>query len=162
MLGILFNNKFDFDKHVNSLCRKASKKLNALVRVVHYMNLARRMLIMSVFTFLQFECYTLVWMFHIRKLNNHMKNIHECTLRIAFIDYKSTFQQTLKQNKSTSIHQRNIQIHFTEIFKTKNRFNPVIMEDVFKFENLTYNFRNAETLNRSNYFFRCQNLENFA
>ena len=24
------------------------------------------------------------------------------------------------------------------------------MEDVFKFENLAYNFRNAETLNRSN------------
>ena len=24
------------------------------------------------------------------------------------------------------------------------------MEDVFKFKNLTYNFRNAETLNRSN------------
>ena len=25
------------------------------------------------------------------------------------------------------------------------------MEDVFKFKNLTYNFRNAETLNRSNF-----------
>ena len=36
------------------------------------------------------------------------------------------------------------------ILKTKNDFNPVIMEDVFKFKNLTYNFRNAETLNRSN------------
>ena len=91
-----------------------------------------------------------------------MKNTHERTLRIVFRDYKSTFQQTLKQNKSTSIHQRNIQIHFAEIFKTKNRFNPVIVEDVFKFENLTYNFRNAETLNRSNYCLRCQNLENFA
>ena len=26
--GILFNNKFDFDEHVTSLCRKASQKLN--------------------------------------------------------------------------------------------------------------------------------------
>ena len=33
---------------------------------------------------------------------------------------------------------------------TKNGVNLVIMEDVFKFKNLTYNFRNAETLNRSN------------
>ena len=38
--GILFNNKFDFDKHVTSLCRKASRKLHALSRVAHYMNLA--------------------------------------------------------------------------------------------------------------------------
>ena len=28
--------------------------------------------------------------------------------------------------------------------------NSVIIEDVFKFENLTYNFQNAETLDRSN------------
>ena len=56
----------------------------------------------------------------------------------------------LKQNKSASIHQRNLQILATEIFKTKNGLNPVIMEDVFNFKNLAYNFRNAETLNRSN------------
>ena len=37
-----------------------------------------------------------------------------------------------------------------KFFKTKNSLNPVIMEDVFKFKNLTYNFWNAETLNRSN------------
>ena len=29
-------------------------------------------------------------------------------------------------------------------------FNPVIMEDIFKFKNLTCNFGNAETLSRSN------------
>ena len=56
----------------------------------------------------------------------------------------------LKQNKSVSIHQRNLQILATEIFKTKNDLKPVIMEDVFEFKNLTYNFRNVETLKRSN------------
>ena len=55
----------------------------------------------------------------------------------------------LKQNKSVSIHQRNLQILATEIFKTKHGLNPVIMEDVFNFKNLAYNFRNAETLDRS-------------
>ena len=79
-----------------------------------------------------------------------MNNIHERALRIVYRDYESTFQQLLKQNKSVSIHQRNLQILATEIFKTKNGLNPVIMEDVFKFKNLAYNFRNAETLNRSN------------
>ena len=38
----------------------------------------------------------------------------------------------------------------TEIFKTKNGLNPIITQDVFNFKNLAYNFRNAETLNRSN------------
>ena len=105
-----------------------------------YMNLAQRRLIMNAFIF----------SFHSRKLNNRINNIHERDLRIVFRDYESSFQQFLKQNKSVCIHQRNLQLLATKIFKTKNGLNPVIMEDVFKFKNLTHNFRNTETLNRSN------------
>ena len=61
-------------------------------------------------------------MFHSRKLNHRINNIHERALRIVFRDYESTFQQLLKQNKSVSIHQRNLQIPATKIFKTKNEF----------------------------------------
>ena len=171
LFGILFDNKLDFDKHVTSLCRKASQKLNAFAKVAHYANLAQRGLILNAFIFLQFGCCPLVWMFHSRKLNNRINNIHERALRIVFRnyestfhqlfihehalrivfrDYQSTFQQLLKQNKSVSIHKKNQQILATEIFKTKIGLNPVIMEDVFRLKNLTYNFRSAETLNRSN------------
>ena len=89
-------------------------------------------------------------MFPGRKLNNRINNIHERTLRIVYRDYESTFQQLLKQNKFVSIHQTNLQILATEIFKTKNSLNPVSMEDVFNFKELAYNFQNVETLNRSN------------
>ena len=130
----MFNNKFDFDEHVTSLCRKASQKLNALARVAHYMNLVQRRLVMNAFVFSQFGYYPLVWMFHSKKLNNRLNNIHERDLRIIFRDYKSPFQQLLRQNKSVSIHQRSLQILAGEIFNTKNGFNPVIMEDVFKFK----------------------------
>ena len=150
MLGILFNNKFDFDEHVTSLCRKASQKLNALARVSQYMILAQCKLIMNAFIFSQFGYCLLVWMFHSRKLNNRINNIHERALIIVYRDNKSTFKQLLKQNKSVSIHQRNLKILATEIFKTKNGLNPVTMEDVFNFKNLAYNFRSVETLNRSN------------
>ena len=148
--GILFNNKFDFDEYVTSLCRKAFQKLNALARIAQYVNLEQRRLIINAFIFSQFGYCTLVWMFHSRKLNNRINNIDERALRIVYRDYESTFQQFLKQNKSVSIHQRNLQILATEIFKTKNGLRPVIMDDVFNFKNLAYNFQNAESLNRSN------------
>ena len=101
---------------------------------------------MNVFIFSQVGYCPLVWMCHSRKLNNRINNIHKRALRIVYRDYESTFQQLLKQNKSASIHQRNLQILATEIFKTKNGLNSVIMEDVFKFKNFAYNFRNADTL----------------
>ena len=130
----MFNNKFDFDEHVNSLRREASQKLNARARVAHYMNLAQRRVIMNVFIFSLFGYCPLVWMFHSRKLNNLINNIHEHALRIVFRDYESIIEQLLKQNKSVSIHQRNLQLLATEIFKTKNGLNPFIMEDIFKFK----------------------------
>ena len=114
------------------------------------MNLAQLRLIMNAFIFLQFGYCLLVWMFHSRKLNNRITNIHERALRIFHRDCESPFQQLLKQNKSVSIHQINLQILATEIFKAKNGLNTVIMEDVFNFKSLAYNFRNAETLNKSN------------
>ena len=42
LIIILFNDKFDFDIHVTSLCSKVSQKLNVLVRDAHYMNLAQK------------------------------------------------------------------------------------------------------------------------
>ena len=113
------------------------------------MNLAQGRLIMKAFIFSNFGYCPLAWMFHGRKLNNRINNTHEHALRIVYRDYKSTFKQLLKQNKSVSIHQRNLQILATEIFKV-NGLNPVIMEDVFNFKNLAYKFHNVKTLNRSN------------
>ena len=81
------------------------------------MNLAQRRLIMNAFILAQFGYCPLVWMFYSRKLNK---------LNIVFRDYESTFQQLLKHNESVSVHQKNLQILATEIFKTKNSLNPLI------------------------------------
>ena len=58
--------------------------------------------------------------------------VHERTLIIVFTNYESAFQQLLKQNKSVSIHQRNLQILTTKILKKKNGLHPVTLEDVLK------------------------------
>ena len=57
-----------------------------------------------------------------------ISDIHERALRIIYRDYEPTFQKLLKQKKSVSRHQRNLQILATEIFKTKNGLNPVTMD----------------------------------
>ena len=114
------------------------------------MNIAQRRLTMNAFIFSQFGYCPLVWMFHNRKLNNRINNIHERALGIVYRDYELTLQQWLKQNKSVSKHERNLQILATEIYKTKNGLNPLIMENVSNFKNLAYNFRIAETVNTNN------------
>ena len=41
LLGENIDNKLEFDKHVENICQKASRELNALVRLVKYMDLPK-------------------------------------------------------------------------------------------------------------------------
>ena len=83
------------------------------------LNLAQRKLIMNAFIFSKFG-HCRVVCFLVRNKTIVYKQYPYTCLKDCFGDYDSTFQQLLKQNKSVSMHQRNLQIFATEIFKTKN------------------------------------------
>ena len=77
ILGVNFDNKLTFHDHVSELCKKASKKLHALSRISHYMNINKRRVIMKAFIDSQFGYCPLIWMFHSRTLNNKINKIQE-------------------------------------------------------------------------------------
>ena len=66
-------------------------------------------------------------------LTNCINRLHERALRVVYRDYKATFSELLNKAKSVTIHQRNLQLPATEIFKTKNELNLEIMEKIFPF-----------------------------
>ena len=80
-------------------------------------------------------------MFHSRQLNNRINNIQERALRLVYKDNKLTFDDPLKLDNSVIIHQQNLQILATEIFKVKNSLAPEIMTEVFEIKVLHYNLR---------------------
>ena len=66
-------------------------------------------------------------MFHSRQLNNQINKIQERAFRLVYKDSKLTFHDLLKLDHPVTIHQRNLQILATEIFKVKNILAPEIM-----------------------------------
>ena len=105
----------------------------------------------------QFSYCPLDWMFHSRTLNNQSNKIHEKALRLVCKNETFfSFDDLLKRDKSVSIHQKNLQILATEIYKTKNNLGPKIMKDTFHLIQKPYNLRNDPQLqrrrNRSVYF----------
>jgi len=105
---------------------------------------------MKAFITSQSGYYPLVWMFHSRKLNNQINNIHERALRIIYKDYHSSFKDLLEKDNSVSIHQRNLQVLATELFKTKNGYNPPLLSEIFRFIEPSYNLRKFNSLERTN------------
>ena len=104
---------------------------------------------MNTFFKSQFSYFSLSWMFHSCTLNNKLNRLHERWLSIIYNDNASSLIDLLEINSSVSVHQRNIQIFATKLYKFVNGFSLKLVSDCFKLNNMTvYNTRN-----RSSFYF---------
>ena len=60
LLGITFNFKLKFNKHIKDICQKSSQMLNALARVAPYLRTNKKCILMNVFFKSQFNYCRLV------------------------------------------------------------------------------------------------------
>ena len=104
------------------------------------MDLSKRKSLMKAFITSQFNYCPLIWMFNSRELSNRINRIHERALRLVYQDNSLSFAELLEKDNSMAIHQRNLQVLATSIFKLKNGLFPEIMKEVFEIQNPAYNF----------------------
>ena len=81
----------------------------------------------------QFNYCPLVWMFSLRQSNNLINKVHERGLRLAYRDETKEFQQILKEQNEITIHQKNLQVLVTEVYKFVNSIGPPIMNSLLQF-----------------------------
>ena len=94
--------------HINSICKKTSRKLNVLARIAPYINIQKRRTIMkplvtsqfstdiilgTLYNIFEISYCPLIWMFHSRRLNNKINSTHEKALMNTYQDNTSTFQE---------------------------------------------------------------------
>ena len=96
----------------------------------------------------QFNYCHLMWMFHIREINNNINRIHKRALRLEHQNNNLPLAELLEKNNSVTIHQRNLQVLATEIFKVKNDLDSEIMKELFNLQNPSYNFCQQTTFKR--------------
>ena len=70
-------------------------------------------------------------MCHGRTLNNKINRLHERCLRIVYNDKLSSFQNLLDQDRSVSVHTRNLQTLAIEMYKVSKGIAPKIFADIF-------------------------------
>ena len=104
--------------------------------------------LMKTFVMSQFQYSPLVWMCHSRGLNQKINKIHERALRIAYKDFDSHFEELLRKDSAVTVHEKNLQILATELFKTKNDLNPPFMKDIFIENNSSYSMRSGDSFER--------------
>ena len=136
LLGVTFDNKLTFEKHITDIFRKASRKIYALARVAPYMDLSKRRMVMNAFFNSQFNHCPLIWMCHNRTTDRKINRLHERCLRIIYNDKQSSFKMLLEKDSSVSIHYRNIQCLATEMYNVSNGLSPPLVSNIFTEKNV--------------------------
>ena len=68
-------------------------------------------------------------MFQGKGVNSRINHIHERAFKIAYQDFTSSFAELLITDNSVSIHQQNLQLLVTEIYRTKMNINPSFIKE---------------------------------
>ena len=123
LLGLKKDNRLTFKGHINILCRRANLKLHVLRRTRKYLTTVTAKLLDNAFINSQFNYASIIWM------SCHKQDY----LKIARIQYKAlkivynsdeTYEEVLLCNNEASIHQKQLRILATEVFKSLADVNP--------------------------------------
>ena len=91
-------------------------------------------------------------MFLNRTLNNRINRIHERKLRILYHDDTSNFTKLMQKENEVTVHQRNLQVLATKIYKVKMGFATHLVKELFTISTQAYNLR-------STYGFKLENVK---
>ena len=89
-------------------------------------------------------------MFRSRQSNNLINKVHKRGLRLTYRDETKDSQQIQRKQNEITIHQRNLQVLMTEVYKIVNSIAPPIMNSLFQFRYNTNNIRNFQEIYTEN------------
>ena len=133
LLGINFDNKLNFGKHLEGICQKTSSKVNVLWRLVPYTGATKWHTLMNVFFKSQFNYCPLICMCCNWSLINKIDRLHETYFRIIHSDKKLSFNELLEKDCCVTIHHRNIRQFSIEMFKVFSGLSSEIFKWIFQF-----------------------------
>ena len=116
---------------VEGLYIRASRKIHTLARVTPFTNLEKRRSLKNSFAKSQFNYYPITWMCHSRENNRKRKRLYKMCLRTIYNDKQSSFNELLEKDGSVSIHERNLRVLATEMYKISNDLSMLLMKDTF-------------------------------
>ena len=146
LLGITIDIKLTFKTHVETLCSKVSRMINAFLRIRPYLSLKASKILHSAYIISHFNYCPLIWMFHDKSTNCYINKIHYRSLKALYQNFNSSYTDLLELDSSVTIHVKNLRSLMTEIFKCKKQISPNFIIDMFSSKNLNYNLRNKNLL----------------
>ena len=105
-------------------------------------------MLMNPFFKTQFNYCPLIWMCHSRENNKKINWLYERCLRTICNNEQSSFNELLQKDGSVLIHERNLQVLATEMYKISNGRSTPLMKGLFLINRNLYNRRQNSQFSR--------------
>ena len=129
VLGFTIDNRLTFYNLVKS--KEIANKLNALTRIVPYLNHNQKRLIYNLFFREQLSYCLLTLKFCSRHSSHLINKLQERALKIAYNYFNSIFSELLEMANASTIQVRNLKFLITEVYKFLNGLSSSVMNGVF-------------------------------
>ena len=143
LLGINIDRELKFDLHINNVCRLANFKVRCLYRIRQFLDNQQARRLCNAFVLSNFNYCPLIWMYCSKALNAKINLVHKRALRAVTGAFTDSFEELLISEDELTIHQRNLKVLLTEIYKCLSDSYPEIMRTVFAFKSPSYSLRNS-------------------
>ena len=146
LLGVTIDDQLTFYPHVIEICKKASSKVKALLRIRSYLNQKQADLLYTPYVMSPFNYCPLVWMFCSKQAHNLIKATHHKALCAKENTFALSYDELILRSNSINIHTKNLQLMVIEVFKSLNHLNPEFMWDSFTLKNNCYDLRQGPSV----------------
>jgi len=145
ILGIDIDEHLTFTDHINTICSKTAKQINALYRIKNDIDNPSRKTIFNSFIISSFNYCSTTWMFTSRGNLNKLDMLHKRALRLSYNNYISSYEQLLYDTNTLCIYKRCLKTLATEMYKTKRKWTPPYIINLFIESDISasYNLRDT-------------------
>ena len=137
LLGLTIDIRLTFKDHINILCRRASFKLHALRRKRKYLTADKVKLLCNAFLNSRFNYASIIRMFLRKQDYLKIEKIQYKDLKIVYNNNES-YDELLLHNNEVPIHQKQLHILATDIFKSLADINSDFMKSYFRIKVIPY------------------------
>ena len=138
LLGVFIDYELTFSEHVNYICKRTSRQLNAIRRISKYLKRDCLMKLFHAFVSSNFNYCPTTWHFTSKSSTMKIEKVHKAALRVVYKDYTTSYSGLLDMSNRTPPFLARLKGLLVEVIKCIRGLNPEFMNTIFVMDNKPY------------------------
>lgn len=143
LLGVCIDSQLNFNEHIDNICKKAGKKLNALIRLSNTIDIDAKRKLFDAFIVSSFNFCPVVWHFVSYENMKKIENVQKRALRFICNDFTSPYS-VLRINAGKSLlYVQRLRCIALEVFKIYHNECPTYLYSLIQKRQIMYDTRTS-------------------